>query len=146
LDGSNNVRVPSDVSRDGSHIAYFSIGERQEDIFIGTADGKSIRRLTDDAARDRSAVFTRDGQSVVFYSNRDGAWAAWTIRTDGSNLRKIAGLEGGAIYPIPSPIDDTVVFSAMQAGLGIFSTPLSGGKITSLPGDKTSEGGFFPTS
>ncbi len=146
LDGSNNVRLPSDVSPDGTHIAYFSIGERQEDIFIGTSDGKSIRRVTDDIARDRSAMFTRDGQSVVFYSNRDGGWAIWTIRIDGSNLRKLAGIEGGVIYPIVSPLDNTVVFTPTKSELGVFSVPFSGGQPTSLPGSRTSAGDFYPSS
>ena len=58
----NNIRIPSDVSPDGSQIAYFSIGERQEDIFVGGVDGKDMRHVTDDAARDRAPVFSRDGQ------------------------------------------------------------------------------------
>jgi len=146
IDGSNNVRLPSDVSPDGTHVAYFSIGERQEDIFVGTADGKNIRRVTDDSARDRSPMFTHDGQSVVFYSNRDGAWAIWTIRIDGSNLRKLGGAEGGAIYPVVSPLDDQVVFSPTKSELGIFSVPFSGGQVSSLPGSRTSAGDFFASS
>jgi serine/threonine protein kinase/Tol biopolymer transport system component len=146
LDGSNNVRLPSDVSPDGTHIAYFSIGERQEDIFIGTADGKNIRRVTDDAARDRSAMFTHDGQSVVFYSNRDGAWAIWTIKIDGSNLRKLGGAEGGAIYPVVSPIDSTVVFTPTKAELGVLSVPIVGGQPSILPGSRTSIGDFSASS
>jgi len=146
LDGSNNVRVPSDVSPDGSHIAYYSIGERQEDIFIGGADGKGIRRVTDDSARDRSPMFARDGQSIVFYSNRDGAWAIWTIRIDGSNLRKLAGVEGGVSNPVISPLDSSIVFTGFGTGLGLFLIRPSGGSSpTGLPGTKSSEGSFYPT-
>jgi hypothetical protein len=32
LDGSNNIRIPSDVSPDGTEMALFSIGEHQEDV------------------------------------------------------------------------------------------------------------------
>ena len=71
LDTRNNIRVPSGVSPDGKQIAYFSIGESQEDLFIGPPDG-SMRRVTDDPARDRAPMFTPDGRSLVFYSNRDG--------------------------------------------------------------------------
>ena len=49
LDTRNNIRVPSDVSPDGKQIAYYSIGEQQEDIFVGPPDGP-MRRVTDDAA------------------------------------------------------------------------------------------------
>ncbi len=88
LDTQNNIRVPSDVSPDGKQIAYFSIGERQEDIFVGPPAG-TMRRITDDAPRDRGAVFTPDGRSLIFYSNREGKWGAWTIGVDGGGLRKI---------------------------------------------------------
>jgi Tol biopolymer transport system component len=32
LDGSNNIRIPSEVSPDGTEMALFSIGEHQEDV------------------------------------------------------------------------------------------------------------------
>ncbi|MGH9411520.1 MAG: TolB family protein [Vicinamibacterales bacterium] len=66
-------------------------------------------RLTDDPPRDRAPMFTRDGQSIVFYSTRGGDWEAWTIRTDGSGLRRIAANPGGVVYSIPSPRDDSVL-------------------------------------
>jgi Tol biopolymer transport system component len=147
LDVSNNIRIPSDASPDGTQIAYFSLGERQEDIFISAADGKGMRHVTDDAARDRAPVFTRDGQSLAFYSNRDGAWAIWGIRIDGSNLRKIAAHEGGIAYPVASPIDDRVVYSSTFSASGVYSSPFSGsGQATLLEGTKTAAGYFFATS
>lgn len=109
LDRSNNYRIPSDVSPDGRQLAFFALGERQEDIFIGNLDASHMRRLTDDLARDRAPMFTRDGKSVVFYSTRGGDWEAWMIRTDGSELRKILSMPGSVNYAIPSPVDDSVV-------------------------------------
>ena len=49
LDTQNNSRIPSGVSPDGKLIAYYSLGDQQEDLFIGTADGQ-MRRVTDDGA------------------------------------------------------------------------------------------------
>ena len=138
LDTQNNVRLPSDVSPDGKQIAYFSIGERQEDIFVGPPGG-TIRRITDDAPRDRGAVFTPDGRSLIFYSNREGKWGAWTIGVDGGGLRKIVIPAGGAVYPFVSPKGDTIVFvgddgrSAFTAPVSSASpvqpTPLRGGSV-----------------
>jgi len=121
LESQNNIRVPSDVSPDGKQIAFFSIGERQEDIFVGSP-GESMRRITDDPPRDRGPVFTPDGRSLVFYSNRDGTWGLWTVRLDGAGLHKIGN--GGAVYPLVSPKGDLVVFTAAQ-GHGLFSTPFT---------------------
>ena len=94
----NNIRVPSDVAAKGDLVAYFSIGDRQEDIFVGPPGGP-MRRVTDDAARDRAPVFTGDGRSLVFYSSREGNWAAWIIGVDGGGLRKITGPDSGVMYP-----------------------------------------------
>jgi serine/threonine protein kinase/Tol biopolymer transport system component len=147
LDRSNNVRIPSDVSPDGTQIAYYSIGELQEDVFIGTANGKGIRHVTDDSPRDRGPVFTHDGQALVFYSNRDGSWGIWTVRPDGSNLRKLGSIPGGGAYPVASPKDDTIVFSGTFSTGGVFSVTLAGGgEPALLPSTKSSTGYFFVTS
>ena len=122
LDTQSNIRVPSDVSPDGRHIAYYNIGERQEDIFISDAGGP-IRRLTDDAARDRAPVFMPDGRSLVFYSNREGAWAAWAIDLDGGNLRRIPGGEG-AVYPSVSRDGSRLAFITLEARRAAVWTPL----------------------
>jgi len=146
LDTRNNIRVPSDVSPDGKQLAYFSIGERQEDLFVGAPDGP-MRRITDDAGRDRAPVFTPDGKSLVFYSTRDGKWAAWAIGVDGGNLRKIAGPSAGAVYVEVSPRGDMIVFGS-DSGREMFSAPLaasSGTAVTTLAGALLDGKYFAPT-
>ena len=138
LDQSNNVRVPSAVSPDGSQVAYLSIGDRQEDLFLSAPDGSDMRRVTDDPSRDRGGVFTRDGRSLVFYSNRDGHWAIWSIRTDGSNLRKLVGRSGHELVdPTLSPTGDRLVLYDLNADVpGTYVASISGGgdAPTLLPG------------
>jgi serine/threonine protein kinase len=147
LDTRNNVRIPSGVSADGKQIAFYSIGDQQEDIFVGPTDGP-MRRVTDDAPRDRAPVFTPDGRSLVFYSNRDGNWAIWMVGMDGDNLRKVAGEAPGAVYVHISPKGDTVAFVS-NSGRVVFSAPLapSGGGVppTELRGTQTNGKYFNPT-
>jgi Tol biopolymer transport system component len=123
LDTRNNIRVPSDVSPDGKQIAFFSIGESQEDLFIATVDGP-IRRVTDDAARDRQPMFTPDGRSLLFYSNRDGQWAPWIIGTDGGGLRKIAAPKDDGVLALMSPKGDAVVFTS-GSSLEMYTAPIT---------------------
>jgi Tol biopolymer transport system component len=148
LDGSNNIRVPSDASPDGRQLAYFSIGERQEDVFISAADGRGMRRLTDDAVRDRAPMFTRDGKAVVFYSARDGNWALWMVRVDGGGLRKVTTCPQGCTYGLPSPADDTIVASSGVGGSVYLVRPSGDGYTApeSLPDPSTPRGTFLPTS
>jgi dipeptidyl aminopeptidase/acylaminoacyl peptidase len=126
LDTQNNVRVPSDVSPDGKLIAYFSIGERQEDIFVGPPGGP-IRRITDDIPRDRGPVFTPDGRSIVFYSSREGQWGLWSVGLDGGGLRKLAMPRGGAVYPVVSPKGDRIAYVG-DDGRSSFTIPFAAGK------------------
>jgi Tol biopolymer transport system component len=126
LDTQNNVRLPSDVSPDGRLIAYFSIGERQEDIFVGPPGGP-IRRITDDAPRDRGPVFSADGRSIVFYSSREGQWGLWMVGIDGGGLRKVIMPSGGAVYPVASPKGDRVAYIG-DDGRSAFTIPFAPGK------------------
>ena len=122
LDTRNNVRIPSGVSPDGKQIAFYSLGDHQEDLFVGSTDGQ-MRRVTDDAPRDRAPIFTPDGRSLLFYSNRDGNWAAWMIGVDGGNLRKVVGEATGAVYIQVSPKGDKVAFVS-TSGRVVYSAPL----------------------
>jgi Tol biopolymer transport system component len=142
------IRVPSDVSPDGKLVAYFNIGERQEDIFLAAPDG-TMRRVTDDAARDRGPMFTPDGRSVVFYSNRSGNWGVWTVNVDGSNLRKLTEPPVGTIYPVVSPNGDALVFSGATATGGVMMLPLPAAPdaTPSLLPNTTADGKLFvPTT
>jgi Tol biopolymer transport system component len=146
LGTQNNIRVPSDVSPDGQLLAFYSLGDHQEDIFIGSLDG-TMRRVTDDVPRDRAPMFTPDGRSLVFYSNRDGNWALWGVAMDGGNLRKVAGDESGAVYVNLSPKGDTVIFVA-SSGRAVFSVPLvpPGASPTPLRGTQAEGKYFTPTA
>ena len=149
LDTRTNIRVPSDVSLDGTQIAYFSIGDRQEDLFVGPATGASkgsMRRVTDDVARDRAPVFTPDGRSLVFYSNREGKWGAWTVGLDGGGLRKLVDAPRSAVYVVLSPSGDAVVFTG-DTGRDVYHSPLPAtGPPTELQGTVVDGNAMGPTS
>jgi eukaryotic-like serine/threonine-protein kinase len=122
LDTRSNIRIPSDTSPDGKLMAYFSIGEHQEDLFVGSTAAE-MRRVTDDAARDRAPVFTADGRSLIFYSNRDGSWQVWTVGVDGGGLRKLTASAAGAVYPQVAPDGRQLVFTGVSSR-NIFLAPI----------------------
>jgi eukaryotic-like serine/threonine-protein kinase len=100
LRGSLEVRDAA-ISPDGSEIAFTSQG--REDLFVVRADGTGFRQLTDDAFRDRGPSWSRDGKRIAFYSNREGDYQAFTVRPDGSELKRVSAVPGGAWYPVLSP-------------------------------------------
>jgi dipeptidyl aminopeptidase/acylaminoacyl peptidase len=70
-------------SPDGNAIAFTSSrsvdadGRPNEDIYIVQLAGGEPRQLTTNRSTDRTPVFSPDGQSLYFVSNRGGNWAIW---------------------------------------------------------------------
>jgi eukaryotic-like serine/threonine-protein kinase len=121
LQNSNTIRTPTDVSRDGRWLSFGNIGEPQEDIFISAADGSGLRRLTDDAPRNRMPMWSADGRSIFFYSNRGGTFEIWSMGVDGGGLRRVVAAGAGArLYPLVSPEGDRLVVSAGAGESGVF--------------------------
>ncbi len=112
LGNRTGTLIPTDISRDGKHMLLTNIGERREDIFISAIDGTGVRRLTDDAARDRFPLYMPDGR-ILFFSNRGGRFEVWTIASDGGGLRLLATHpEADLIFTFVSPTADRIpVFS-----------------------------------
>jgi Tol biopolymer transport system component len=142
LDSSNTRLTPSDVSSDGQSLLLFNQSDRQEDIFLTPVDKFSPRRLTDDAARDRTPVWV-GGRTLFFYSNRGGRWEIWSIDADGGGLHKAVSLAGDLINPVPAPSRDRIAFSSSTGdGWDVFVVPLSALPVTSaepLTGTKTGD-------
>jgi tricorn protease-like protein len=76
------------ISPDGRWIVGATT-EAREDIVLLRSDGGELRRLTNDAFKDRTALCSPDGKSILFKSTRTGKWQPWTIRFDGSGLAQV---------------------------------------------------------
>jgi Tol biopolymer transport system component/DNA-binding winged helix-turn-helix (wHTH) protein len=106
---------PTSVSPDGQWLAVGNAGAPQEDVILLRADGSELRRLTDDAARDRIPRFTPDGTALIFYSNREGPYGAWSIATDGSRLRPLTTKSDlSVIYPVLAPSASMLLVSTLR--------------------------------
>jgi len=84
--GSEEILTLS-PSPDRTMIAFTTVG--QEDLFVINADGTHLRRLTNDPARDRYPVWSHDGKTIYWYSDRKGADHIWSIHLDGSGLTRV---------------------------------------------------------
>jgi Tol biopolymer transport system component len=84
LKGTRVIR-DHEVSPDGQSVAFTEASE-QEDVLVARIDGTQYTRLTDDAFRNRSPVWSDDGKRILFYSDRSGDYQLWTIRPDSTGL------------------------------------------------------------
>ena len=116
LGGSQEI-VSFAPSPDGRMVAYTTGGATQEDVFVADADGRHIRQLTNDPARDRSVEWSPDAKTLYFYSNREGnAYRIWRIGVDGSTLACLTDDSDGKrvnmphlFAPVPSPDGRTLL-------------------------------------
>jgi Tol biopolymer transport system component len=78
-------------SPDASWLACATTGS-PEDLILMRADGSEVRRLTNDAHKDRIAFWSPDGEWIGFASTRQGSWDLWAVRPDGAGLRRMTDL------------------------------------------------------
>lgn len=75
-----------DLSPDGRFVVYDSIPASEStarDIHVLAVDGSAYGALTDSPANDLFPLWTPDGESVVFGSDREGGMDAWMVRVEG---------------------------------------------------------------
>jgi len=131
--GSTVFENPN-VSPDGQWVTFRSSG-KQEDIYVCRSDGKELRKLTDDAFRDRAPSFSPDGKRIVFYSDRTGRYEFWSINADGSGLQQITKLSERSLWYPRYSSDGSRLLGFNDADTVIFNVtqPLPWTKGTALP-------------
>lgn len=139
------------VSPDGKWVAFDAYAGSQEDLFMIGSDGSGLRRLTDDAARDRGPIWSPDAQHIAFYSDRSGAYNIWTIRPDGSGLEQLSR-SGFSNFPTYSPDGQRISASTAgqrsksgPSGWAIISSSNPQDAYTQMP-EADSETRFWPFS
>jgi Tol biopolymer transport system component len=60
-------------------------------LYIVGPGGENLVKISGIVERPMDAVFTPDGQKVMFRSNHEGDWHLYTVDLSGANLRRIIG-------------------------------------------------------
>lgn len=93
-----------DIDRTGTWIAFASTMHRStSDIYIKSVSGKTLTQLTTDPADDVMPVFSPDGNTISFASNRSGNWDIYTTLIDGGTTVQITNDADHELHPSWSP-------------------------------------------
>jgi TolB protein len=76
---------------------------REGEIYVMSRAGRDLRRLTNSAGWDGSPVWSTDGRTILFYSERDKSFRIWAMSADGSAPRAISPEGIKALSPTMAP-------------------------------------------
>jgi TolB protein len=107
-------------SPDGTRIAFTSTRDGNTDIWVVSAGGGELRRLTSNAARDFGAAWSPDGTTIAFVSDRNRNTDIYAIRADGTGETRLTGHPASDSSPAWSPDGSRLVFSSAR---GYFPPP-----------------------
>lgn len=121
-------RFPA-LSPDGSHIAFSYMG----DLWIVSSQGGRAIRLTNNTAYEREPIWTPDGRSIVFSSDRNGNYDVFVMPASGGDARQLTFHSGADIASDVTPDGRTVLFRSTRASrAGLYKIPLEGGNETPI--------------
>ena len=130
--GSN---ISPAVSPDGRRVAMVLSKAGSPDIWVGSANGTGLRRLTTTKEAESSPCWSPDGRWICFVSRAGGRTALYKIPANGGAMSRIRTIGAfNATEPDWSPDGKAIVFTTMRGG-GVFEiciVPPGGGNVEVL--------------
>ena len=110
---SEGTELSIDVSPDGERIVFDILG----DIYDLPVGGGAARRLAGGISLDTQPVYSPDGQTILFLSDRSGAENLWLMDADGGNPRQISPYDDDPVFVSPewSPDGQSILVSRFWA-------------------------------
>ncbi|MFZ0592416.1 MAG: hypothetical protein WAM39_18300, partial [Bryobacteraceae bacterium] len=118
-------------SPDSRTIAFDSRRDERGEIYVISADGGPVRRLTSAHGDNLHPCWSHDGKWIYFDSNRTGRFETFKISPQGGE--EIQVTHNGGLMPQESP-DGKFLFYTRGPALSapLFKMPLSGGEETQV--------------
>ncbi|MES2258763.1 MAG: hypothetical protein V4724_09595 [Pseudomonadota bacterium] len=103
----------------GGNVLLNRIGPVSSELYVSNADGTAERKLIPGAGFDYHASFSKDGQWILFTSEREGLGQSdiYRIKTDGTGLQRLTD---------HIAVDDAAVFSPADPNLIAFVSSRQG--------------------
>lgn len=88
-------------SPDGTMLAFASMAEGDENIYVMNADGSEVRAVTSGPGTKTHPSWSPDGTEIVY--TVDGADQLWSVSVDGGSPTLLRECENGCQWPVWSP-------------------------------------------
>jgi Tol biopolymer transport system component/DNA-binding winged helix-turn-helix (wHTH) protein len=128
-------------SPDGKSIVFDAAVDGHADLWIVGQDSRRPTRWTASTSEDRNAVFSHDGATIYFASDRSGRWEIWRMPADGGDAVQIT--TDGGFRAQPSR-DGTALYFVKLDAPGVWRMDLADGSAELvLPGLNLSDWGSW---
>jgi len=132
----------------GQTVVFISDRTGQPDVFsIPLMGGQPANLTQTSSAQEDTPVFSPDGATIAFASDRDGDWNIYLMDADGANVRPaLSGYAGtDELHPAFTPDGLALAFSSNRAGgnWDIYTAAIGGNTWTRLTTDPAAD--RFPT-
>jgi TolB protein len=111
--GPNNNAFPS-LAPDGNRFVYRKFGPEGNGLRIGDLTTKAVTRVT--GAYDNFPLWSPRGDLIAFSRQIDGAYEIYTIRPDGTSLKRLTFTRGNDAHAVWSPDGDAIAFVSSRLG------------------------------
>ena len=103
-----------DLAPDGKRIVFAVHGE----VFTAPTDEGELRQISDGPARDRNVVYSPDGKSIAYVSDRDGREEIYVASSDGAGeTKKATDLDALKFNILWSPDSKSLAFTTSDGKL-----------------------------
>jgi tricorn protease len=139
------ARTP-DISPDGKLVAFSYKG----DIWIVETIGGTARAITSHPAHDIMPVFSPDGRTIAFSSNRHGSYDIYTVPVQGGRPNRLTVDSASEMVCGWSPDGKNVLFASTRStafpqSYELYTVAVEGGMSRRISAAEGKEGVFSPT-
>jgi Tol biopolymer transport system component len=111
--GPNNNGFPS-MSPDGKRFVYRSFGPEGDGLRIMNIETRTSTMLN--RGYDNFPLWSPRGDLIMFSRLADGNYEIWTIKPDGSGVRRLTNARGNDAHMAWSPDGELIVFASTRMG------------------------------
>jgi len=138
------ARTP-DISPDGKLVAFSYLG----DIWVVETIGGKARPVTVHRAHEINPVFSPDGRSIAFSSNRHGSYNVFVIPVDSGKPKQLTFDSANDHVTGWSPDGKAVLFASSRStsfppSFELYTVPVEGGMARRVTAAEGREGVFSP--